>query len=150
MEQHTDNHAVGQPADIILKDGTLAVGGADIQAIDKPLNDEYVQELAFMEEEIEIMVMESSDEHAENPITVGCNGVFKQFFRGRPTVTKRKFADCLIVKQSRVSTPEYTNGGGERAFAIRQHAAHKYPFSVIQDRNPKGAEWLRRRMAEVI
>lgn len=144
----TRDMEVGQPNDIILRDGVLATGGATLVPVDKPINKEYLDALAFFEEEIEVMVMETADENAENPVTVGCNGQFLQFFRGHPTMAKRKFVDALIVKTSRVNTPKVRNGAGEDAFAIRQSSAHKYPFSVIQDRNPKGAEWLRQRMAE--
>lgn len=147
----TEDMKVGQPADIILADGTLSTGGLSIEpATTDSLTDGYADELAFMEENIEIMVMETSDENAENPVTVGCNGVFKQFFRGVPTVAKRKFVDCLIVKSGRVTTPKIRNNAGEDAFAIRQASAHKFPFNVISDRNPKGAEWLRRRMMDQI
>lgn len=152
--QYSDDTAVDQPSDIILKDGTLATGGQPVIYQDKPLNADYMDSLAFMEEEIEVMVQETSDENAENPITVGNNGIFKQFFRGVPTVTKRKFVDSLIVKTGRVTTPEVqiqgVKGGSERSFTIRQQSAHKYPFMVIQDRNPKGPEWLKRRLAEAI
>lgn len=147
----TQDMQVGQAADIILKDGTLATGGASIDVIDtNALNKNWMDDIAFMEEEMEIIVMETSDENAENPVTVGNQGIFKQFYRGQPTVAKRKFVDCLIVKTGRVTTPKIKNNAGEDAFAIRQQSAHKYPFSVLQDRNPKGAEWLRRRMAEII
>ena len=146
----TERFKTQSPADIILKDGTLATGGGSIAAIDKPLESDYVQALAFMEEDIVVMVAETEDQNAENPIIVGNNGIFKVFFRGHPTVAKRKFVDCLIVKSSRVTTPEVTNHGGERENQIKQHAAHKYPFTVVEDRNPKGNEWLRRRLAEVI
>jgi hypothetical protein len=137
-----------QPADIILKDGSLATSGNLIEPVSERLNGEYLDELDFNEEEITIMVLETSDENAENPVTVGNNGVFKQFFRGQPTITKRKFVDSLIVKSGRVSTPEFINGAGERARMIRQNSAHKYPFTVIQDRNPKGAAWLTQRLTE--
>ena len=139
-----------QPADIILKDGTLATSGNAIVTIDRPLNAELMEEIAFMEEEITIMVQETADENAENPVIVGNNGVFKQFFRGVPTLTKRKFVDSLIVKTGRVSTPEYINNAGERARKISQHSAHKYPFMVVKDSNPKGAEWLTQRLSEQI
>ena len=148
---NTQDLNVGQQADIILGDGTLAAGGAPIQVIDSSaLNDGYAEELAFMEEPIEIMVQETSDENAENPVIVGVNGIFKAFFRGQNTVAKRKFVDALIVKTSRVTTPKVKNYAGEDAFAIRQHSAHKFPFLVISDRNPRGTEWLRRRMAEAV
>lgn len=147
-QTHTDETKVQQVADIILKDGTLATGGVAVESTGGSINKTYFDELAFMEEEIEILVHETSDENAENPVIVGNNGTFKLFFRGQPTVAKRKFVDSLIVKTGRVSTPEFINGAGERARAIRQLSAHKFSFSVIQDRNPNGAAWLRNRLAE--
>jgi hypothetical protein len=140
---------VGQAPDIRLGDG-IPTAANQFEPVDRPLETDYVSTLAFMEEPIEILVHETSDENAENPVIVGNNGVFKAFFRGQPTIAKRKFVDSLIVKTGRVTTPEYINNGGERARAIRQHSAHKYPFSVLKDSNPKGAEWLRQRMADVI
>lgn len=142
--------AVGQMPDLILGDGTLMTGGVDIAAIDKPLNSDYVKELAFMEEEVRIMVHETEDQNAENPVIIGNNGIFKEFFRGRPTVAKRKFIDGLIVKSTRVTTPEILNPAGERTNIIKQHSAHKYSFSILQDRNPMGPAWLERRMAEIV
>jgi len=142
--------AVGQMPDIILDDGTLAMGGIDIAAIDKPMNSDYFKELAFMEEEVRIMVHETEDQNAENPVIIGNNGIFKEFFRGRPTVAKRKFVDGLIVKSTRVTTPEILNPAGERTNIIKQHSAHKYSFSILQDRNPMGPAWLERRMAEIV
>lgn len=146
----TEGMDVGQMPDIILGDGTLATGGVDLAAIDTPLESDYFKALAFMEEEIQVVVHETDDPNAENPIIVGNNGIFKEFFRGHTTLAKRKFVDGLIVKSSRVTTPEKLNKAGERCNVIEQHSAHKYSFTVIQDRNPKGVEWLRRRMAEVV
>lgn len=130
-------------------DFTSGADGKRVMTDIDHINKAYIDELAFMEEEMVVMVHESADPNSEDPITVGCNGVFRQFFRGRPTRAKRKFIDCLIVKQGRVTTPEYVNGAGERARSIRQTSAHKYPFSVIEDRSHKGAEWLRGRLSEV-
>ena len=150
MQTDSRNYQVGQAPDITVnRQGELNTS-TQFEPVDKPLNTDYLQELAFMEEEITVMVQESSDENAENPVIVGCNGVFKQFFRGQPTLAKRKFVDCLIVKSGRVTTPKIRNGAGEDAFAIRQHSAHKFPFTIIEDRNPKGREWVMRRLAEVI
>lgn len=147
---YSDDTAVNQPADIILKDGTLTTGGAIVEPTGNVLQGDYMAALAFMEETMEIIVQETADENAENPVTVGNGGTFAQFFRGVPTVTKRKFVDSLIVKTGRVSTPEYINGAGERARSIKQISAHKYPFMVVSDKNPRGTEWLKMRLAEYI
>ena len=146
----TEDVKPDQPSDIILRDGTLATSNTIIQSGVDALHGEYLDDLAFMEEEMTVMVQETSDENAENPVTIGCNGTFKQFFRGQPIVAKRKFVDGLIVKSGRVSTPEYINGAGERARSIRQQSAHRFPFMVIKDNSPKGAAWLSQRLSEAI
>lgn len=148
-EMNTSDMAVGQVSDIILCDGEINTGGNVIEPVDKPINSSYMDELAFMEEELIITVAETDDQNAENPVSLGCNGVFKYIFRGQPTKLKRKFVDCLIVKSGRITTPKVKNGAGEDAFAIKQTSAHKYPFSVLVEPNQKrGQEWLLRRMAE--
>ena len=152
---YSDDVKPNQMPDIILGDGTLAVGGVSIEPVGRtPINKALLDELAFMEEEIVVMVQETSDENAENPVTVGNNGVFKQFFRGVPTVAKRKFVDGLIVKTGRVTTPEVevqgVKGSRERSFSIQQRSAHRFPFMVIKDSNPRGAEWITRRLADAI
>lgn len=152
-EIYTDDFAVGQPKDIPLNQGAgvnLIGAQAIVTAAIDPLNKNYLDELAFMEEPIEIMVAETTDENAENPVQVGVNGVFILLERGKPTICKRKFADALIVKGSKVTTPEIFNPAGERSRAIRQTSALKYPFTIVRDDNPRSREWLQRRMADIV
>ena len=142
---------VGQPSDIILQDGSIAVGQNVVEQVTPDaLNKAYLEELAFMDEYLEILVHESTDKNAEDPIPVGCNGVHVFLKRGVPTKVKRKFVNHLIAKSTRVSTPEYTNPAGERAFKIVQQQGLKYPFDVLHDPSPKGREWLTRRTAEIV
>ena len=142
---------VGQPSDIILKDNTLAVGSNHVEAVTtEALNKGYLDELSFMEDILEVMVQESTDQNAENPVQIGVNGVFAQLFRGVPTKIRRKFVDAMIVKNTMVKTPEFIDGSGARAFKITQHHAMKYPFMLVHDPSPKGPEWLRRRLAEIV
>ena len=145
-ELNTNDMTVAQFDDISI-DATN--GGAVIQPVDTPLNKAYLDELAFMEEIIEIMIHEVDDPAAENPVAAGNSGRVQYFSRGVPAKARRCIVDSLIVKTDRISTPEYFNGAGERARSIKRTSALKYPFSVISDPNPKGGEWLRRRMAEL-
>jgi hypothetical protein len=146
----TSNIPVGQPADIILADGSIGYAQT-IEPVDMAqLNKDYLEALRFNEDILEIMIHESTNPNDENPVTVGNNGQTVTLDRGKPYRIKRKFVDSLIVKNTLVSTPEYTNNGGERAFKITQRSAMKYPFEVRNDPSPKGREWLNRRMAEVI
>ena len=122
---------------------TEGVGGA--------MNKGYLEELAFMEEMVTVTVMESSNINDEDPVPAGNNGQFVYFKRGVQTNCKRKFLDSLIVKGHSVSTPFTRNPStGEEGRLIKLTNSSKYPFQVIEDKNPKGKEWLRRRMAETV
>jgi hypothetical protein len=106
--------------------------------------DPYVQELAFNEEMVEVMVHESTDPNAENPVFTACNGVTQYFFRGQVQTVRRKFLAILaIAKEHAIRTPEYTLADGSRGTKITRTSSLKYPFSVISDPNPRGAAWLK-------
>lgn len=102
------------------------------------------QEAIFMEEFVEVMLHESTDENAENPVFTACNGVPQYFSRGQVQRVRRKYVAILAsCKEHAISTPEYTAGDGSRAMAIKRTSSLKYPFSMINDPNPRGPAWLR-------
>jgi len=105
---------------------------------------ELVKELAFNEEYVEVMLHESTDPNAENPVFTACQGVTQYFYRGRPQRVKRKYVAILAtVKEHNISTPEYTQSDGARAMSIKRTSSLKYPFSVLNDPNPRGPAWLK-------
>lgn len=149
-----DNRSVEiEPIADIKLQGNVINTSTQLETTGGPLNSDYLAELAFMEEEVDVIVAESTNDNDENPVAVGCNGQFVYLLRGNPTRVKRKFVNSLIVKTGRVTTPEIqvpgVGGGTERSFAIRQNSAHKYPFSVVGD-SQKGMEWLTRRLREAV
>lgn len=102
------------------------------------------QEEVFMNEYVEVMLHDSTDTNAENPVFTACNGVSQYFFRGKVQRVRRKYVAILArCKEGTVTTPEYTAPDGSRAIGIRRTLSLKYPFSVISDPNPRGAAWLR-------
>jgi predicted PilT family ATPase len=148
---HTSDLPANNGTDTLVADnGELHTAATQFEPVGEPMNKKQLDELAFMEEEMVVTVSESSNENDENPITVGVNGIFKQFYRGHPTRAKRKFVNGLIVRIGRVTTPEYINRAGERARSIKQHNAHKFPFTVIEDKNKKGGAWLAQRMMDPV
>ncbi len=102
-------------------------------------------ELKFNEEMVEVMLHESTDENAENPVFTACNGVSQYFFRGQPQRVRRKFVAILAsCKEHSLKTEEYTAADGARAIRLRNASSLKYPFSVISDPSGKrGADWLK-------
>lgn len=111
------------------------------------MNDKAAR-LAFMEEVLDVMVHESADPNAEDPVHVAVNGVNQFFRRGQVQSVKRKYVGVLAQsKQSNINTREVLDRDGNKTTAIGKHTALKYPFSVVRDENPKGASWLKQVLA---
>jgi hypothetical protein len=150
---HSPEVETVQPADISGEAGTVyvpptpeieVVSGTTKTAKGKGGLSQQAQDLIFNEEFVEVMLHETTDENAENPVFTACNGVTQYFYRGVPQKVRRKFVAILATcKEHAVSTPEYTAGDGSRAMGIRRVSSLKYPFSVISDPNPRGAAWLK-------
>lgn len=102
-------------------------------------------ELKFNEDMVEVMLHESTDPNAENPVFTACNGVTQYFFRGQPQQVKRKYVAILAAcKEHAVKTEEYQSPDGSRAMRLKRTSSLKYPFSVISDpAGKRGAEWLK-------
>lgn len=103
----------------------------------------FMAQLAFNEEIVEIVIDESSDPNAENPVVVGVNGQYEYFARGEPKVVKRKFVDALCARNVNIRTTETRNNLGELGTKINQSSALRFPFTMLRDDNPKGRDWLR-------
>jgi len=102
-----------------------------------------ITEEAFFNEIVVIEVADSTDENA-NPLPILTVGEQRQFIpRGIRVGVKRKFVEVLArcketkYRQNRPdpANPDYMEMIPKTALA--------YPFSVIEDKNPKGAAWLR-------
>ena len=113
-------------------------------------NDKAAQ-LAFNEEPVTIHLHESTDPNAEPMVYCAVNGEGAQpgnpyLIRGRTYTLKRKFVGVLANARTVTYSQPYRDEGSERANMMRPHAAQRYPFSVIEDKNPKGVAWLKQLM----
>jgi len=115
---------------------------------------EYNAALAFMEEPVTIRISKSSEKKAPNVMQCWVNGKgAEQFVNGKwmvcgwlpvgvPVTTRRKYVEVLArAKFETVSTRVVKHEDHEENFADRT-AGGKYPFSVLNDSNPRGVEWL--------
>lgn len=133
--------------------------------VDKPLDKGYASALAFMEEPITIRIEPSDEENA--PIVVDCwvngkgaevmdtlTGKFMEINClpiGQPIITKRKYVEVLARSRTdRVTSQEETAHPdvGRDGFKVQRRSQRKNMFSVLEDKNPKGREWLNRIHAE--
>lgn len=102
---------------------------------------------AFMNEKIKIVVHESQIEGALEIITPTVNQLNQPIVRGVASWVKRKYVEALArgrdTKLDQIMDPYQK----ERIKNV-QKSILSYPFSVIEDRNPNGREWLKSIAAE--
>lgn len=151
-EQHSTDHKIGQETTkSISTDGdALITREGSIETVEGPGAVNKADQLAFNEEIIKIMVHETTDPSASAVVYSGVNGKRQFFIRGKIQEVRRKYVESLArAKQTGyrqlVSVNEATGNVTQKMIP---HIGLKYPFSVIEDRNPNGAAWLRQVLNE--
>ena len=151
-EIDTNSMQVGQDkaAEFSITSARVKRDDRIVETVDGPVGSDFYAELAFMEEPIEVMVMESTAENPEPVVEVFHNGVPQRFIRGQVQTVKRKFVEVLArAKRTRFSQQVYADRlTGEAVQKMIPQTALQYPFSVMNDPNPRGAPWLRKILAE--
>lgn len=136
--------------DVDLSLGRVITQDNSIDLPDGPLQSDYVKELAFMEEEVTVMVNETNDENEIPMVDIYVNGRVQYFPRGVAVKCRRKFLEGLVrSKPVNVRCQAVVPGAGQEPVnKVSRTTAIKYPFTVIEDKNPNGNAWLRKIMAE--
>lgn len=104
----------------------------------------YLDELKFNEEIVTLTIAEDTNtEFPIDPVPLAVQG--KQIFvkRGEPTQVPRKYIECLCNPTIRVKTKQTKNNLGEDATTLERSRSLQFPFSVTDDKNPRGKTWLR-------
>jgi len=150
-EISTTDMQVGQESSIVLPTGNLIrPDEPEIMIPDGPTIDEYAKQLAFNEELVTVMVHETAEENAAPLVDVYVNGVAQFFPRGEPVTCKRKYVEGLVrAKPTAISTDVRERNSENPQNVVNRRSALRYPFSVIEDKNPNGGAWLRKVLAEV-
>lgn len=102
---------------------------------------------AFMNEMVTVVVHESTDPNAEAIPVLNCNNRNQPLVRGVPTPMRRLFVEILAHCKATTISQKPNPYELDRPHEIR-HTALKYPFAVIEDRNPKGRAWLQTLMQQ--
>jgi hypothetical protein len=148
----TSEQEVGQDSSRLMK----STGAADkslepsrVELVDRPVDKEKLAMLAFMDEPVTIRLATTTDREAEQMFELNINGQLAFFRRGETKTVKRYFVDRLArLKETAYSQKEVVNAVGIRDILHIPHSALKYDFSVINDPNPRGADWLTHVLAE--
>ena len=150
-EISTTDMQVGQESQLLMPTGELIrPEEPEIQVPDGPSISEYAKALAFMEEPVTVMVHETSNDNEAPLVDVYVNGVAQFFPRGEAVTCKRKYVEGLVrAKPTAISTDVRERNSENPQNVINRRSALRYPFSVVEDKNPNGSAWLRKVLAEV-
>jgi hypothetical protein len=96
----------------------------------------------FMQEPVEIVVAASTDSGALEIITPNVNGINQPIVRGKPITLKRKFVEDLARCRTIVYDQLVQDPTRPENIQMVERGAVTYPFSVLNDPNPKGRAWL--------
>ena len=152
QELHSDTMAVDQPPPIVgdanLHDGYV------VQA-EKGLSKDYLDELAFMEEPVTIRLEPSSDKNASTAFPVWVNGKPAEVHQngrwdeigwlpvGKVLIIKRKVLEVIIRAKVDTVHTQIINGDSDRPNnVVNRFTSPVHSFSIIEDRNPRGAAWV--------
>lgn len=130
-------------------DGDIVIG-------DKVLDLDYAAELAFMEEAVTIRLQPSAERNAATSFPCWVNGrgaevllngrwvEFKYLPVAHILTTKRKYLEVIVrSKVDTLSTPDMDKSADQaEGNRLTRFTSPVASFSVIEDRNPKGAAWL--------
>jgi hypothetical protein len=124
-------------------------------------NTDYLDELKFMEEQVTIRIEPSSDRNAAGAMPIWCNGKPAEVYQngrwdeigylpvGRVLIVRRKVLEIIIrAKVDTVQTQIIGQDSERPNNVVSRFTSPVHSFSIIEDRNPRGAAWvqeLRRR-----
>lgn len=116
---------------------------------------DYQAELSFMEEPVTIRLEPSTEKNAANVFPCWCNGRGGELMVdgrwitvtylpvGMEITTKRKYLEVIVrAKIDTIQTDVIENPGQDPENRIRRFTSPIHSFSIIEDRNPRGAAWL--------
>lgn len=145
---HSEDVQPHQGAVVKSTDGVeIAREAEEVEPVVAMMSKSKLDTEAFMNEPVQIIV-----EKSRNPgdpyesIPVGCNSNRVQWIpRGVPVTVPRRFIGVLArAVISTVNQAWHTNPGTGNVDQVDTTVTYRaYPFSVISDANPRGADWLR-------
>ena len=162
-KQEKDSRAQSPAQPSVLRPD-LSNRSEPILPMDRPLMKDEADGLAFNEEVLRILIHRSDDEDLASNVTdfIAVNGIKAEVImhdgrwlalgylpKGIPIYTKRKYVEQLArAKMDKIKTRvedivDGAGAGGKENYTDRFTKAVA-AFSVLEDKNPKGGEWLSR------
>ncbi|HEY5799976.1 MAG TPA: hypothetical protein VIT92_07135 [Burkholderiaceae bacterium] len=139
-------HQIGQDHHRVLKSTGPAAEALEpqiVQVVDRPVDQEKMAMMAFMNEPVTIRISPTNDPTAAQIFPVGNNGQIEIFKRGETKTVARKFVDILASRKLTTFTQiRRQNAQGIMEDVQVPSSALMYDFSVMHDPHPRGKDWL--------
>lgn len=120
-----------------------------MESVEDPAAADKLANMQFMEDMITIHVHDVAEDNADQVFMVGVNGKQEVFKRGETKTVKRYIVETLArAKPVRFRNQEFTMDDGTRAFRYPSNTGLRYPFSIVHDPHPKGADWIKAVLAQ--
>lgn len=156
-EVNTGDMPIGQKPDIDISLDARIVHG---ESIPNATDEQFMADLAFMEEPVTILIAENSrSDFPETHVPVQVNGKEAEVMQngrwltigwlpiGVQLTTKRKYVEVLARSKSDAVKTNHDDATVERPQnKISRRTSANYPMTIIQDNNPRGHEWVSRIM----
>lgn len=133
----------------------------DVVLTERRPDQDYLDELAFMEEPVTVRLEPSSDKNAAGAFPIWVNGKPAEVYQngrwdeigylpvGRTLTVKRKVLEVIIrAKVDTVHTQIQEMDSERPNNVVQRFTSPVHSFSILEDRNPRGPAWvseLRRR-----
>lgn len=114
-------------------------------SLNNPVIAKYMQDLAFMEQEVTFIIAKTHDKSAPDPLILGVNGPSRTVYRGVKYTMPRKFLNSAINTFTDVNTHEYLDKDGLSQTRVETITNPSLQIQILND--PAGAvgfDWFAR------
>ena len=146
----TAEQEVGQSAPRKLSsEGRATLTPTLVAAVDRPVDKEKLDMLAFAAQKLVIVINPSNEKNAEDPVYIGNSGNSMWLRRNVEHTIERRFVESLArAKITSYTQKEDIAPDGTKHILNIPHTACRYQFRVVSDPHPRGAEWLKNILLE--
>ncbi len=111
----------------------------------RPVDKEWADMMAFNREKVTIRVLPTTEKNALRIIEVWNNGDRMAFPRDEDVTCERRFVESLCRAKRTTYTQRKVKDdqSGVEQYMEVPSTAPEYPFTMVRDDNPRGADWLK-------
>jgi hypothetical protein len=103
---------------------------------------------AFMNEYVTIVVHQTDKDGENEVIAPNVNGTNQPMIRGVPITVRRKYVEALARCRTTKYVQQTPDPREPANIQMVEKTVLSYPFSLQEDQNPRGREWLQRILAQ--